>query len=144
MKFSLNKSISQAKNFFKPSKMPKLLFLISLLLIVYLVYVNFLKEGFEVKGADLDEQVKEGKKLVLFYVDWCGHCKNLKPTWDKAAEKANKEEKRMLKVNCDGDEDLSKYDIKGYPTIMIFDEGEHKEYNGERTMEDLLALVDVE
>ena len=46
----------------------------------------------------------------------------------------------MLKVNCEGDVDVSKYNIKGYPTIMIFDDGEHKEYNGERSLEDLLAL----
>lgn len=140
MKFKLNKSIGQLKNFFKPSKMPKLLLIVAILLIVYFIYVNYLKEGFEVKGADLDKEVSEGKKVVLFYADWCGHCKKLKPVWDKAAEQVNKEEKRMLKVNCDGDVDVSNYDIKGYPTILIFEDGEHKEYNGERTLEDLLAL----
>jgi len=140
MKFKLNKSIGQLKNFFKPSKMPKLLLIVAILLIVYFIYVNYLKEGFEVKGTDLDKEVSEGKKVILFYTDWCGHCKKLKPVWDKAAEQVNKEEKRMLKVNCDGDVDVSNYDIKGYPTILIFEDGEHKEYNGERTLEDLLAL----
>jgi protein disulfide-isomerase-like protein len=145
MKFKLNKSIAQLKNFFKPSKMPKLLLIVAILLIVYFIYVNYLKEGFEVESEDLDEQVKEGKKVVLFYADWCGHCKKLKPVWEKAAEKVNKEEKRMIMVNCGddkkGDSDImSKYNIKGYPTIMIFEDGEHKEYNGERTLDDLLAL----
>jgi len=145
MKFKLNKSIAQVKNFFKPSKMPKLLLIVAILLIVYFIYVNYLKEGFEVGSEDLDEQVKEGKKVVLFYADWCGHCKKIKPVWEKAAEKVNKEDKRMIMVNCGddkkGDSDMmSKYNIKGYPTIMIFEDGEHKEYNGERTLEDLLAL----
>jgi protein disulfide-isomerase-like protein len=125
--------------------MPKLLLIVAILLIVYFIYVNYLKEGFEVESEDLDEQVKEGKKVVLFYADWCGHCKKLKPVWEKAAEKVNKEEKRMIMVNCGddkkGDSDImSKYNIKGYPTIMIFEDGEHKEYNGERTLDDLLAL----
>jgi protein disulfide-isomerase-like protein len=125
--------------------MPKLLLIVAILLIVYFIYVNYLKEGFEVGSEDLDEQVKEGKKVVLFYADWCGHCKKIKPVWEKAAEKVNKEDKRMIMVNCGddkkGDSDMmSKYNIKGYPTIMIFEDGEHKEYNGERTLEDLLAL----
>jgi protein disulfide-isomerase-like protein len=145
MKFSLNKSIARAKNFFKPSKMPKLLFLLALLLIVYLIYVNYLKEGFETKPDDLEEQIKDGKKVVLFYADWCGHCKDLKPTWDEVAKKINKEEKRMLKVNCGGSkaedkEITSKYDIDGYPTIIIFENGEPKHYKGGRSEEDLLAL----
>lgn len=145
MKFSLNKSIARAKNFFKPSKMPKLLFLLALLLIVYLIYVNYLKEGFETKPDDLEEQIKEGKKVVLFYADWCSHCKDLKPTWDEVATKVNKEEKRMLKVNCGGSkkEDKAiteKYEIDGYPTIIIFENGEPKQYKGGRTEEDLLAL----
>ena len=145
MKFKLNKSIGQLKNFFKPSKMPKLLLIVAILLIVYFVYATYLKEGFEVEAGDFDEKVKDGKKVVLFYADWCGHCKKIKPVWEKAAEKVNKEEKRMLMVNCGDDgkgvsDLMGKYNIKGYPTIIIFEDGEHKEYNGERTLEDLLAL----
>jgi thiol-disulfide isomerase/thioredoxin len=145
MKFTINKSIVRVKNFFKPSKMPKLLFLLAALLIVYLLYVNYLKEGFETKTDDLEDQLKEGKKVVLFYADWCGHCTKFKPTWDEAAKKVNKEEKRMIKVNCGegtkkDKEIMDKYDIDGYPTIVIFEDGEPKKYNGERTVEDLLAL----
>ena len=145
MKSSLDKSIARVKNFFKPSKMPTLLFLLALLLIVYLIYVNYLKEGFETKPDDLEEQIKEGKKVVLFYADWCGHCNDLKPTWDEVAEKINKNEKRMLKVNCGNStkEDkaiMEKYDIDGYPTIIIFQDGEPKQYKGGRKEEDLLAL----
>ena len=96
----------------------------------------------EVNSDNFEKEVRKSNIPVIvdFYADWCGHCKKLKPVWDKAAEQVNKEEKRMLKVNCDGDVDVSNYDIKGYPTILIFEDGEHKEYNGERTLEDLLAL----
>jgi protein disulfide-isomerase-like protein len=145
MKFSIDKSVSRVKNFFKPSKMPKLIFLLALLLIVYLVYVNYLKEGFESNAEDLEDHIKEGKKVVLFYADWCGHCTNFKPTWDKASKQINKEEKRMIKVNCGENtkkdkQIMKKYEVDGYPTIIIFEDGKPKKYNGERNVEDLLAL----
>jgi protein disulfide-isomerase-like protein len=145
-KFNLDKKISQAKNFLKPDKLPKLLLLLAILLALFLVYNYFLKEGFETKAKELDEHISEGKKVVLFYADWCGHCKKIKPDWDDAAKEVNKDEKKMIKVNCgegtvEDKEIMEKYNIDGYPTIVIFEDGKPSKYEGKRSKEDLLALV---
>jgi len=144
-KFNLEKSFSRVKNFFQPSKLPKLIFLLAVLVILYLFYVNYLKEGFESKPADLEEQISSGKKLVLFYADWCGHCKKVKPDWDEAAKQMNKDEKKMIKVNCgEGTKDdkavMEKYNIDGYPTIIIFQDGKPSKYEGNRSKDDFLGL----
>ena len=143
--FNLEKILSRVKNFFKPSKMPTLIFLLAVLLVLYLLYINFLKEGFESKPAELDEQIASGKKVVLFYADWCGHCKKIKPVWDEAAKEVNKDEKKMIKVNCgEGTKEekaiMDKYDIDGYPTIIIFQDGKPSKYEGNRNKEDFLGL----
>ena len=38
--------------------------------------------------------------MVEFYAPWCGHCKNLKPHWEKVA-KALKGVVKVAAVDCD-------------------------------------------
>jgi protein disulfide-isomerase-like protein len=133
-----------------PKNLPKVLFLLSVLLILYFIYTRYLKEGFEVDPDDLENEIKNGKKLVLFYADWCGHCKKIKPTWDETAKEVNagKKTPKMLKVNCGDDNDeskklMKKYDINGYPTILLFVNGRPMPYDGERTEEGFLNALKV-
>ena len=130
MKFAknLDKIVARSKKFLAPKNLPKLFLLLAILLVLYVVYINFLKEGFESKSGDLDEQIADGKKIVLFYADWCGHCKEFKPVWDETAKEVNKKDNKMIKVNCgegtkEDKEIMKKYDIDGYPTIIIFENG---------------------
>ena len=145
-KFNLDKNIAQAKKMFEPKNLPKLLLLLAVLLVLFLVHRYFLKEGFESKSGDLEEEIADGKKVVLFYADWCGHCKEFKPVWDETAKEVNKDEKKMIKVNCgegtiEDKKIMEKYQVDGYPTIIIFEDGKPKKYDGKRTKEDLLAVV---
>ena len=94
-------------------------------------------EGFETKPSELDAIINQPEKtLVLFYADWCGHCKNMKPEWDATAEKVNTEKKRMLKVNVGDKTDeqealLTKYNIDGFPTVLVFQKRTPSPYVGE-------------
>jgi protein disulfide-isomerase-like protein len=145
-KFNLDKNIALAKKMFEPKNLPKLLLLLAVLLVLFLVHRYFLKEGFESKSGDLEEDIADGKKVVLFYADWCGHCKEFKPVWDETAKEVNKDEKKMIKVNCgegtiEDKKIMEKYQVDGYPTIIIFEDGKPKKYDGKRTKEDLLAVI---
>jgi len=102
--------------------------LVLLLLVLYFIYVTFnLNEAFESSCGELQNKLKKNdKQLVLFYADWCGHCKKLKPDWDDASKEIGDE--KMLKVNVgDGTEEqkktMSEYGIQGFPTIIIFENG---------------------
>lgn len=135
----LSSRIKMIKNIFEPKNLPRLGLLLIVLAALYFLYKTFLTEpeGFEVESEELDDQIKDGTKLVLFYADWCGHCKKIKPIWEEAAKDVNKNENKMIKVNCGDGKDkdqeiMKKYKIDGYPTIIKFVNGTPKVYNGDR------------
>ena len=134
------KKMKEMKTFFTPKNFPRLIILLIILFVLYFVYEKFLKEGFETESRHLDDKIKSGTKLVLFYADWCGHCKKVKPDWDEAAKEVNVDEVKMIKINCgegtDADQKImKKYSIDGYPTIIKFVNGKPTLYRGDRDTE---------
>lgn len=111
----------------KKLDVPFTLMLIFVLLILYFIYVTFnLSEAFESSCGELPKKLNQDKQLVMFYADWCGHCKKIKPDWDEAAKEVGGE--KMIKVNVgDGTEEQKKtmntYGIQGFPTILVFEKG---------------------
>jgi protein disulfide isomerase family A protein 3 len=86
---------------------------------------------FDGKLADIETA------LVMFYAPWCGHCKRLKPEFEKAASGllANDPPVTLAKVDCTegGKSTCGRFDVKGYPTLKIFRNGElSSDYNGPR------------
>jgi len=143
-----NKRAQQFSKILKPSNMPRLLFLLAILLVLYIVHQRYLTEGFETKAETFEEKLDSSSpQLVLFYADWCGHCKKLMPEWDKAADEVNKKDKpRMIKVDVGGKEAaqqelVKKYGVDGYPTIILFKDGQWNAYNGDRTKAALLSAL---
>jgi protein disulfide isomerase family A protein 5 len=84
--------------------------------------------------------------LVIFYAPWCGHCKNARPFLEQAATtlKDNKSVAAIAAVDCTKETLLAtRFEIKGYPTIKYFQNGEYLEdYIGKRTKYDFLQYLD--
>lgn len=75
--------------------------------------------------------MKKEVKITLYYADWCGHCVNFKPEWNKFKEHILKIKKRNKDIEIFTkeyeDDELQKKgggkingkDIQGYPTVKI-------------------------
>lgn len=76
----------------------------------------------------------------MFYANWCGFCKKLKPEFSAAASEA-KSIAIFAGMNVDQVELVpikKQYNISGYPTLLYFKNGELQyQYGGEYTKDSL-------
>lgn len=83
--------------------------------------------------------------LVAMVAPWCGHCKNLKPEWAKAAKEL-KGKVKLGQVDATVHTSIaSEYQVRGYPTIKFFPGGKKdsssvQDYEGGRTASDIIAF----
>lgn len=78
--------------------------------------------------------------LVMYYADWCGHCKRAKPHFEELIKK-NLNGVKVMALNAEdkSNADLVKsQNIQGFPTIRWYPSGlnsDYKEFEGDRTLE---------
>lgn len=86
--------------------------------------------------------------LMNFYAPWCHWCKELAPTYEKAADEfdqiqfPHKIRAKFASLNCEKyGETCKDYKVRAYPTLLIFNKDKplYPHYSGERTVN---ALID--
>ncbi len=75
-------------------------------------------------GASFKELMNsEIPLLVDFHAEWCGPCKAQGPILEDLARKMG-EKARIIKVDVDRNPQVAaKYEVKGVPTLLIFQKG---------------------
>ena len=82
-------------------------------------------------------------EIILFYVDWCPHCKTAKPEWESVKEmyegkKINDYTIIFTEHNCTNESSeteslLNKYKVEGYPTIKLLKDNQVIEFDAKPT-----------
>jgi protein disulfide-isomerase A1 len=94
-------------------------------------------------GSNFTDLVNSNKfVLVEFYAPWCGHCQTLAPEYAKAATILKDDGVVLAKVDATEHSDLGQqFQVRGFPTLLWFVNGEHKPYSGGRKAEEIVAWV---
>ncbi|WWC59892.1 protein disulfide-isomerase domain [Kwoniella dejecticola CBS 10117] len=96
----------------------------------------------EVDEVQFEEYKAKGPVMVDFFAPWCGHCKKLRPTYEKLAE-AMKGKLNIVAVDCDIHKNFCrKSGIQGYPTIRMYHHGTKTDHPGSRSFDKLKAFAE--
>ncbi|KAL9051037.1 MAG: hypothetical protein Q9162_006260 [Coniocarpon cinnabarinum] len=94
-------------------------------------------EVVQLTDGDFKQTVgKDQDVLVAFTAPWCGHCKSLKPTWEKVAQDyAAETGVAIAQVDAEANKAVAQeLGVSGYPTIKFFPKAstESESYSGAR------------
>jgi len=65
--------------------------------------------------------VSRGDHFVMMYAPWCGHCKRLKPDWERLARQPGVVGLSISKVDCTVSTKIcGEHNVQGYPTLLYF------------------------
>lgn len=92
-------------------------------------------------GDTFDDFIKKNDMVLAeFYAPWCGHCQKLEPQYEAAATELKDTNLHLAKVDCTEHKELCEiHDVKGFPTLKLFKNGQPRDYNNARESQ---AIVD--
>jgi protein disulfide-isomerase A1 len=98
-------------------------------------------------GKQFNEIAKDASKgvLVMFYAPWCGHCQQIKPTWEKLGEHFADNDKYVIGKMDATTNEADGEEVQGFPTIKFYPAGEDVEaidYQGGRDLDSLIKFVE--
>merc|ERR1711874_458857 len=103
------------------------------------------KEGklYILNDRSFRSHISKGDHFVMMMAPWCGHCKKLKPDWEKLARQPGVGGVSIAKLDCTTNKaTCDKYNVKGYPTLLYFRNGEMIEkHSGSKDFQSLKDYV---
>jgi len=83
--------------------------------------------------------------FAKFFAPWCGHCKRMKPDWDKLmAEYKDSSTLLVADVDCTagGKAKCDEAGVKGFPTLKYGEPDDLQDYKGGRGFDDLKKFAE--
>ena len=95
-----------------------------------------IEQNISMKGGGVDK-----KTLALFKAEWCGHCIGFKKTWNEL-KKENDSKVNFVTYDSElNKEEISKYKIEGFPTLILLANDKAVEYVGPRNKEAIKEFI---
>jgi thiol-disulfide isomerase/thioredoxin len=127
--------------------------------IIYLTYTNYIQTALNPTYKANRENIPKGQdngngkeaEIMLFYTDWCPHCKTAKPEWEQVKAEYNGKQINgytiiFTEVNCTTESQevtdmMNTYKIEGYPTIKLVKDNQIIDYDAKPTQATLSQFL---
>lgn len=112
---------------------------------------EFIEKGSSDNDSSNASNASKEAEILFFYADWCPHCKQAKPEWEKFKEQhngsvVNNHKLILIDVNCTSElgesgQLIKTYNVEGFPTIKMKKEGKIVEYDAKVSKQNLDLFV---
>ena len=118
---------------------PKILFLLVCFILIAAVLIKLHYNNSSQMGGENHKTT-----FILYYVDWCPHCRTVKPEWDKLEKDKELNKKVTIKkINCEENESaVEEKGIESFPTILLNNNGKEVGYDGGREYDDFKKYLE--
>lgn len=106
-------------------------------------YLKYKAKYLELKNQSNYNMIGGGNKntMYLFKANWCGHCNGFKPTW-KVLQQEMKNKINFVTFDSEKNkEEIQKFGISGFPTVMLKTDDKIIEYVGDRSLDGLKEFI---
>jgi thiol-disulfide isomerase/thioredoxin len=128
------------------------IFIISCLTVAYYQYKSYIKTvNKKNKYVENNEFVDENHyntngDLFFFYTKWCPYCKESIPIWNDLSnkQKFKKFNLNFIKIDCEDKDSqtyVERFDIKEYPSIILFIDGKKYIYDANLSEDTLYRFL---
>ena len=146
MKFSgLFSFINTKKSLYTPIIMS----IVAMFIIIYVTHIMY--KSYKVANESFNDQQVKDADVYFFYANWCPHCKTAKPEMEKVKNNFHQRTINGYNINvkyvdCTNDSQeskmlMSKYNIQGYPTVIMDIDGEIVEYDNKVTYSNMETFI---
>lgn len=116
--------------------------IIVFLLILYLLY-RYIQNNNNNNKIEKLEDIKNKKTLGVYYADWCGYSRQFLQQLDNSLKnELNKENIEVKLIDCEKDKNMcAKYNIEGFPTLLVHKNDKVILYNGQRDNKSIVDFI---
>jgi thiol-disulfide isomerase/thioredoxin len=127
-----------------------ILLVIVFVMVASYVYMTYFKKNNNeyVTNQEFEQTAETDEaEVIMFYTDWCPHCKKAKPFWERVKNEYDGTVVNGVKIhfkeyNRDHNEALAeKYEVKGVPTIFTLQGEKMVIYDARVTYDSLVEFL---
>jgi thiol-disulfide isomerase/thioredoxin len=115
--------------------------IVAIIIILFIIYKFYFSKSNSIVSESYDN-LNNDLKIINFNTSWCGYSKQFQPVWDEFTNKMEGKPIQVVDMKCDEKEEMcAKFNVPGYPYVILFKHDKPIVYDGDRTVNELEGFV---